>query len=869
MAKKTPLEETPLMKQYFSIKAKYPDAILLFRVGDFYETFGEDAVRTSQVLGIVLTKRANGSSHIELAGFPYHSVDTYLPKLVKSGHRVAICEQLEDPKLTKKIVKRGVTELITPGTSVSDKILENKENNYLAALHFDGNNIGVSFLDLSTGEFLLTEGDADHIENLVNTLNPTEIVYSKARQEEFIRFAGVKRFTYLLEDWLFSYDYAQDKLMGHFQTNSLKGYGVEDYRTGICAAGAVLHYLSENKHDNLKHVTKISRLEQDKYIWLDKFTIRNLELFKSIQHEGTCLLDILDTSKTPMGSRMLRKWLVLPLKDIRAIKERHEIVDFFKNNNQLREESEDLLSGIGDLERLISKAALKRINPREIKYIKKALEITGALKDIFDKSGNERLKKMAEKLNACHFLQEKIESILVDDPPVQTNKGDLIRAGVSDELDELKNMKKSGKEYLIKLREREVVNTGISSLKIGFNNIFGYYLEVTNAHKEKVPSEWLRKQTLVNAERYVTEELKSYEEKILTAEEKILNIEQSIYQDLIHEISEYIQPIQQNASVIAVCDCLIAFASLALSNKYVRPDIDDGLIIDIKEGRHPVIEKCLPLGEEYIPNDVFLSNKNQQIMILTGPNMSGKSAILRQTALIVLMAQLGSFIPAQSARIGLVDKIFTRVGASDNLSAGESTFMVEMIETASILNNLSERSLILLDEIGRGTSTYDGISIAWAITEYLHQIPLTPKTIFATHYHELNEIASTLKRVRNFNVSVKEYKNKVIFLRKLKPGGSEHSFGIHVAQIAGVPKAIVDRANEILDELENQRVNLKNETAFSPAGPVNIQLKLFDVSDPIYERVKNELNKIDVNALTPIEALMKLNVLKNLLKKDK
>jgi len=868
MTRKTPIEETPLMKQYFSVKAKYPDAILLFRVGDFYETFGEDAIKSSKILGIVLTKRANGSSHVELAGFPYHSIDTYLPKLVKSGHRVAICEQLEDPSKAKKIVKRGVTELITPGTSVSEKILENKENNFLAAIHFEEEAVGIALVDLSTGEFLVTEGHAEMIDNLVSTFNPSEILYSKAKQEVYKKVFSSKRFTFLLEDWLFSYDYAYEKITGHFQTSGLKGFGIDDYQSGICAAGAILHYLSENKHDNLKHINKISRIEHENYVWLDRFTIRNLELIKALQHDGTSLLDILDKTKTPMGSRLLRKWLVLPLKDIRTIQERHEIVDYFKKNT-LRQEIEDILPGIGDLERLISKAALKKINPREIKYLQKALEYCEKLKELFNISKYDRLLKLSEKLNPCQSLQEKIQKTLVDDPTVQTNKGDLIREGISEELDELKILKKTGKDYLLKLREREIINTGITSLKIGFTNVFGYYLEVTHAHKEKVPNTWLRKQTLVNAERYVTEELKDYEEKILHAEEKILEIEQSIFQDLVFEICEYILPVQQNSSIIAFVDCLSNFSSLAINNNYVKPEVDDSLILDIKECRHPVIEKCLAFGEEFIPNNIYLNNNNQQIIILTGPNMSGKSAILRQTALAVLMAQIGCFVPASSARIGIVDKIFTRVGASDNLSAGESTFMVEMLETASILNNLSERSLILLDEIGRGTSTYDGISLAWAITEYLHQANLNPKTIFATHYHELNEIASTLKRVRNFNISVKEYKNKVIFLRKLIPGGSEHSFGIHVAQMAGVPKLIVDRANEILNELENHRANIKNEQAFAENKPMNIQLKLFDVTDPIYERVKNELNKIDVNALTPIEALMKLNFLKTLLKKDK
>jgi len=864
-----PIEETPLMKQYFSIKAKYPDAILLFRVGDFYETFGEDAIKTSRILGIVLTKRANGSSNIELAGFPFHSIDTYLPKLVKSGHRVAICEQLEDPKLTKKIVKRGITEMVTPGTTVSEKIIDHKQNNYLAALNFSDDKTGVAFLELSTGEFMVAEGNIEYIENLLNTLNPSEIIYSKAKQNVFHAHFSSKRYTFLLEDWLFSYDFASEKLLNHFQIKSFKGFGIENLSSGISAAGVIIHYLSENKYDNLSHISKISRIEQENYVWLDKFTIRNLELLQPNQTDGKSLIDIIDNSSTPMGSRLLRRWLLLPLKDLREINKRHDIVDLFLKNNQLRESITAILSRTGDLERLISRVALRRINPREVKYIEKALQCVEEIKEIAENSGFDALVKMAEKLNPCKLLKEKIAKTLVDDPPVQINKGELIRGAVNEELDELRSLKTSSQDYLIKLREKEIIKTGITSLKIGFNNIFGYYLEVTNVHKDKVPSEWIRKQTLVNAERYITPELKVFEDKILTAEEKILNIEQTIFNDLVFEISEYVLPIQQNAAILSETDCLCSFAITAIINKYVKPEVNDGFTIDIRDGRHPVIEKCLPLGEEFIPNDIYLSIKNQQIIILTGPNMSGKSAILRQTALVVLLAQTGCFVPASSAKIGFIDKLFTRVGASDNISSGESTFMVEMMETASILNNISERSLILLDEIGRGTSTYDGISIAWAITEYLHQISYAPKTIFATHYHELNEIAASLKRVRNFNVSVKEYKNKVIFLRKLQPGGSEHSFGIHVAQMAGVPQLIVKRANTILEELEKQRVNMKNENAIVGNNPVSIQLKMFDVADPVHERIKNELNKIDVNAITPIESLMKLSYLKNLLKKEK
>ncbi|MBC8344183.1 MAG: DNA mismatch repair protein MutS, partial [Bacteroidetes bacterium] len=752
------------MKQYFAIKAKHPDAILLFRVGDFYETFGEDAIKTSKILGIVLTKRANGSSHVELAGFPHHSVDIYLPKLIKSGHRVAICEQLEDPKKTKHIVKRGVTELVTPGTSISDKILENKENNYLAALSFSEENIGLAFIDLSTGEFLVTEGEFDFIDNLISTFNPSEIIYSKNKQELYNHLFDSKRFTFLLEEWLFSFEFAEEKLLNHFDTKSLKGFGIDALKSGICAAGVILHYLSENKHDHLKHINQIRRLEKDQFVWLDKFSVKNLELISSIQFGGKSLFEVLDSTLTPMGGRLLRKWLVMPLKEIRSIKERQEIVKLLLKKEDISDVLTDLLSQIGDMERLISKVALKKINPREILHIEKSLHIVEQMKDLFSKGKNSQLRKISDKLNPCSEIRKKIANTLEEEPPVLVNKGDLIRKGVSEKLDELKELKKSGKDYLVKIREREVINTGITSLKVGFNNVFGYYLEVTNAHKNKVPEEWLRKQTLVNAERYITEELKVYEEKILNAEEKILEIEQEIYQDLVFELADYIHPIQQNSSLIAFIDCLLSFASMAKLNNYNKPDIDQSFVIDIRDGRHPVIERSLAPGEEYIPNDIYLNNNNQQLIILTGPNMSGKSAVLRQTALIVLMAQMGSYVPATSARMGIVDKIFTRVGASDNLALGESTFMVEMIETASILNNISDRSLIVLDEIGRGTSTYDGISIAWAITEYLHHNKFKPKTLFATHYHELNEIAKTLKRVKNFNVSVKEYKNKIIFL---------------------------------------------------------------------------------------------------------
>lgn len=862
------IEETPLMRQYFSIKAKYPDALLLFRVGDFYETFGDDAIKTSKILGIVLTKRSNGSSYIELAGFPYHSLDTYLPKLVKSGHRVAVCEQLEDPKLAKKIVKRGITELITPGTTVSDKIIEHKENNYLAAIQFEDDTAGVAFLDVSTGEFLIAEGSFDYLENLLNTFNPSEIIFSKAKQKQYEEHFASKRYTFMLEDWLFSYDFASEKLLNLFQIKSFKGFGIEHYRAGICAAGVIIHYLAENKYEHLSHIRRISRIEKDHYVWLDKFTIRNLEILQPLHPEGKALIDIIDHTSTPMGSRLLKKWLLLPLKDIQKINERLDIVEVLVKNHELTEKLVNILSKIGDIERLISRAALRKINPREVKFIERALQCVEEIRDLIQNAKEQKLLSLSDKLNPCPVLQEKINKTLVEEPPAVPGKGELIRKGLNEELDDLRFLKLSSKEYLVKLREKAITETGITSLKIGFNNVFGYYLEVTNAHKDKVPAEWMRKQTLVNAERYITEELKVFEEKILTAEEKINELEIQLFNNLVSEISGYVTAIQQNAEILSFLDCLCSYAITAENHKYVKPEVNSGLVIDIREGRHPVIEKCLPVEEQFIPNDIYLNNKNQQIIILTGPNMSGKSAILRQTALIVLMAQCGSYVPASSAKIGYVDKLFTRVGASDNISLGESTFMVEMMETASILNNISERSLILLDEIGRGTSTYDGISIAWAITEYLHQHPYAPKTVFATHYHELNEISASLQRVRNFNVSVKEYKNKVIFLRKLQPGGSEHSFGIHVAQMAGVPQDIVKRASVILEELEKQRVNMKNESAVAGA-PVSIQLKLFDVSDPVHERIKNELNKIDINAITPIEGLMKLNYLKNLLKKEK
>jgi DNA mismatch repair protein MutS len=862
-------EETPLMKQYYGIKAKHPDALLLFRVGDFYETFGEDAKKAAKILNIVLTSRANGSSHIELAGFPYHSLETYLPKLVKAGMRVAVCEQLEDPKKTKKIVKRGVTELVSPGTSISENILDKSKNNYLAALHFGKEQCAIALIDFSTGEFNVAEGSTDFIENLLNTFKPTEIIYSKEKHKDYNKQFSYKSYTYQVEDWLFSVDYAYEKLLQHFHTKNLKGYGIEEMNDAICAAGVIIHYFLENKYDEIKHINQIGRIEKDKYVWIDKFTARNIELLETQLNDGIPLIRIIDHAITPMGSRLLRKWISMPLKEIRLIKERLNTVEYLIKKEELREKFKEILKGIGDIERLISKIALKKINPRELLHVSKALEKTEIIKKLCMDTDNEVLHTLAEQLNPCQGIKNKIDKTLDDEPPVNINKGDLIREGVNSELDSLKDIKKAGKNYLVQLKEREIEKTGISSLKIGYNNVFGYYLEITNKYKDQAPSDWIRKQTLSNAERYITPELKEYEDKILHAEERISELEQQIYLDLLHDLNTYIEALQMNARLIAYLDCILSFSFIALENNYCKPQVDEELVIDIRQGRHPVIEKNLPDGESYIPNDIYLNNENQQIIILTGPNMSGKSAVLRQTALIVLLAQTGSYVPAETARIGIVDKIFTRVGASDNLSMGESTFMVEMLETASILNNLSRKSLILLDEIGRGTSTYDGISLAWAITEFLHQNTLMPKTIFATHYHELNEIASSLKRVRNFNVSVKEYGNKVVFLRKLKPGGSEHSFGIHVARMAGVPPKIVERAKLILEKLESQRNSIKNGQGMNQNQNVNIQLKLFEVNDPVYEVVKKELNKIDVNSLTPIEALMKINHLKSLLKNDK
>jgi DNA mismatch repair protein MutS len=859
-------KETPLMKQYKAIKAKYPGALLLFRVGDFYETFADDAVLTSQVLDIVLTKRSNGSaSEVELAGFPHHALDTYLPRLVKAGHRVAICDQLEDPKSVKGIVKRGVTELVTPGLSYNDNVLDKKFNNYLASIHFSKDNYGIAFLDVSTGEFLTACGSEAYIENLLQSFQPSEVIYNKSCKQQYNQLTADKYNTYCLEDWIYSIDYGYEKLIHHFNTNTLKGFGIEKMSEGIIAAGAILHYLDDTEHNDIKHIASIARIEEDKYVWLDRFTIRNLELLYPQQDGGVPLIDILDQTVTPMGSRLLKKWLILPLKELAIIEERLATVEALHQKDEVGESLSGYLKQIGDLERLISKVAVGRINPREMQQLKKALKNTIPIKKILQDSQIASLQKLADQLNPCDFLLEKIESELKEDPPLITNLGNLIQDGISDELDELRKISFSGKDYLIQLQQREISKTGISSLKIAYNKVFGYYLEVTNSHKDKVPVEWIRKQTLVNAERYITEELKGYEEKILNAEEKMIVIEQRMFQDLINFAADYVTQIQQNARVLAQLDCLSSFAICVKKHNYIKPKVTEETSINIKEGRHPVIERQLPLGEPFVPNDIYIDQESQQIMIITGPNMSGKSALLRQTALIVLMAQIGSFVPASLAHIGLVDKIFTRVGASDNLSKGESTFMVEMTETASILNNLSDRSLILMDEIGRGTSTYDGISIAWSIVEFLHNHQkCKAKTLFATHYHELNQLEEDLSRVKNFNVAVKEVGNKVIFLRKLKKGGSEHSFGIHVAQMAGMPNGIVIRSSEILHHLEKDKIKKSNKKKFKEI-PKNYQLSLFE-ADPRFEEVKDILGQLDINTISPVEALLKLNEIKTILK---
>jgi DNA mismatch repair protein MutS len=861
--------ETPLMKQYYSVKAKHPDAILLFRVGDFYETFGEDAIRTSELLGITLTRRANGSaSFVELAGFPYHALDIYLPRLVRAGQRVAICEQLEDPKLAKKIVKRGITELVTPGVLLNENVLDHKENNFLAAVHIEKKIAGAAFLDISTGEFLVSEGTVEYIDQMLNNLQPKEVLYEKNKKDLFIESFGTKFYTFKLDDWVFTPEAANDRLLKQFETSSLKGFGIQNLQSGIIAAGAILHYLDITQHEQLGHITTISRIEEDRYVWLDKFTIKNLELFHTPYEGAKTLIDVMDRTISPMGGRMLKRWISLPLKDIQPINERLDIVQHLVENDTIREEISGLIRQIGDIERLISKVAVSRINPREVVHLKKALKAIEPLKLLCSQSGCAPLVKLAEQMNPCKLLADRIEHDLNNDPPVQINRGNIIAKGVSQELDELRTILYSGKDYLTGLQNRESQRTGITSLKISYNNVFGYYIEVRNTHKEKVPSDWIRKQTLVNAERYITEELKEYESKIFGAEEKILDLETKLFTDIVLSIIEYIPPVQLNSSLIGRLDCLQSFAVLSEENDYVRPVLDDSRKIEITDGRHPVIEKQLPVGESYVPNDLFLDTNDQQIIILTGPNMSGKSALLRQTALIVLMAQIGCYVPAKAAKSGIVDKIFTRVGASDNISLGESTFMVEMNETASILNNLSDRSLILLDEIGRGTSTYDGISIAWAMVEYLHENKLRAKTLFATHYHELNEMENSFSRVKNFNISIKELNNKVIFLRKLKRGGSEHSFGIHVAKMAGMPRSIVNRADEILKELEqsHEKQQLTKPIADLAGHREGLQLSIFQLDDPVLKQIRDEILEIDIDNLTPVEALNKLYSIKKLLK---
>ena len=863
--------ETPLMKQFNSIKARYPDAMLLFRVGDFYETFGTDAIKASAVLGIVLTKRANGAAaYIELAGFPHHSLDTYLPKLVRAGMRVAICDQMEDPKLTKTIVKRDVTELVTPGVSFSDKVLDHRSNNFLAAVFINGRSCGVSFLDVSTGEFLAAQGDIVYVEKLLQNFRPSEVLFQKSRKKEFLENFGDKFYIFGLDDWIFTEEFSTEKLIKHFNTNSLKGFGVDGLAEGTIAAGAVLHYLSETNHERVQHISALSRIEEDKYVWLDRFTIRNLELFGSSNENARTLTDVIDRTVSPMGARLLKRWLALPLKDIAPINERLDGVQALLDRSELRDALIELIKPIGDLERLVAKAAAGRINPRELMVLRRALDAIGPIQTLCLSSGNIQLEKIAAVLDSCSIIRDRIAKDLHPEPPMLVHKGSVIADGVDLDLDELRHLAFSGKDYLLKLQHRESESTKIPSLKVAFNNVFGYYLEVSNAHKDKVPLEWIRKQTLVNAERYITPELKTYEEKILGAEEKILAIEQRLFAELVLSLGEWIVPIQRNAAILGKLDCLIGFAKLAEQQNYVRPHINDSYILDIKNGRHPVIEQMLPAGETYIANDIYLDPDAQQLLMITGPNMAGKSALLRQTALIVLLAQMGSFVPATHAQIGLVDKIFTRVGASDNISSGESTFMVEMNETASILNNLSKRSLVLLDEIGRGTSTYDGISIAWSIAEFIHeQQDARAKTLFATHYHELNDMADRFPRIRNFNVSVKEVGNKVIFLRKLIAGGSEHSFGIHVAKMAGMPRKVLERAKEVLIQLEKSHSGseLMNDAAKRTVfkKEEDLQLSFFQLDDPVLENIREELIKVDINTLTPVEALMKLNEIKKMI----
>ncbi|CAM4275931.1 DNA mismatch repair protein MutS [Zobellia roscoffensis] len=856
------------MKQYNTIKTKYPDALLLFRVGDFYETFGEDAVRASKILGIILTHRNNGGDRTELAGFPHHSLNTYLPKLVKAGERVAICDQLEDPKMTKTIVKRGVTELVTPGVAMNDDILNAKTNNFLCAVHFGRKLLGVSFVDISTGEFLTSEGTEEQIDKLLQNFAPNEVLVSKKHKNEFLDVFGKQFHTFYMEDWVYQNDYAQETLTNHFNTSTLKGFGVDHLGHGIIASGVVLHYLSETQHRQLQHINSLKRIAEEEHIWMDRFTIKNLELYHSTNQNAVTLLSIIDKTLSPMGGRMLKRWLALPLKNTEKISRRHQVVSYLHGHDDTLLKIQQRIKQMGDLERLISKVATGKVNPKEIVQLKNSLEAIIPIKQLTAQSDDESLQLISDQLHACDMLRSKIKEMINEEAPVHIPKGKTIADGYSDELDELRGLAFSGKDYLDKMLARESERTGITSLKIASNNVFGYYIEVRNTHKDKVPEEWIRKQTLVNAERYITEELKEYEAKILGAEERILNLEQQLFSQLVVWAQEYITPVQNNAQQIAQLDCLCGFAQLAKENNYSKPEINDSTEINIKNGRHPVIEKQLPLGEAYIANDVILNRDEQQIIMITGPNMSGKSAILRQTALILLLAQMGSFVPAEAAEIGYVDKIFTRVGASDNISMGESTFMVEMNETASILNNLSERSLVLLDEIGRGTSTYDGISIAWAISEYLHEHPARAKTLFATHYHELNEMAATFERIKNYNVSVKELKDNVLFLRKLTEGGSEHSFGIHVAKMAGMPSQVIHKANKILKKLEKSHSSEELTDKLQSAQD-EMQLSFFNLDDPLLEQIKEEITYLDINTLTPVEALMKLNEIKRLLTKNK
>ena len=863
-------ELTPMMRQYAELKAKHPDAVLLFRCGDFYETYLEDAVIASRILGITLTRRNNGNNckGSEMAGFPFHALDTYLPKLVRAGKRVAICDQLEDPKLTKKLVKRGITELVTPGVAMSDNVLNYKENNFLASVHFDKSTCGISFLDISTGEFITGEGTPDYIEKLLSNFSPKEVIFERNRKQQFEQYFGSKFFTFQLDDWVYTEQTAKQKLLKHFGVKNLKGFGIDHLKSGIIASGAILQYLEMTQHTQIGHITSISRIEEEKYVRLDRFTLRNLELISPMNEDGKSLLDVIDNTISPMGSRLLRRWVVFPLKSEKKINDRLDVVEYFFREPQFRELLDEQLHRIGDLERVVSKVAVGRVTPREMVQLKIALQAIKPIKTACEHANNDVLKRVGEQINLCELIRDRIDRELHPDAPQLVNKGGVINDGVNEELDQLRSIAYHGKDYLLKIQEREVEKTGIASLKIGYNNVFGYYLEVRNTYKEQVPQEWIRKQTLAQAERYITEELKEYEEKILGAEEKILSLETKLFNDLVVDTQEYIQQIQTNANLIAHLDCLLSGAKTAQEHKYVRPIIDNSDIIDIKQGRHPVIETEMPVGEEYVPNDIMLDSDSQQIMIITGPNMAGKSALLRQTALIVLMAQIGSFVPAESARIGLVDKIFTRVGASDNISLGESTFMVEMTEASNILNNVSPKSLVLFDELGRGTSTYDGISIAWAIVEYLHENPRAKaRTLFATHYHELNEMEKNFKRIKNFNVSVKEMDGKVIFLRKLMRGGSEHSFGIHVAEIAGMPKSIVRRANVILKELESDNAGVGSAgkpTAAIAQSREGMQLSFFQLDDPVLCQVRDEIIGLDINNLTPVEALNKLNEIKKI-----